>query len=173
MIRSFQITALVVIALCVVSCATAPKHYEFNPVASIDADFDTVWRAVVEYFAVTNLPIDTIEKDSGLIVTSWMDASKNGIQENKQYCDCGGAGLSVQHWTRGRFSIFVKPAPGGGTDLRVTCTYQQRRELMDTYSTVNCTSTGFLESQIHDYVRAKVAGTPMLDLPSFKPGQAD
>lgn len=164
---------LIVSLLFFVYCATAPPKYEFNPVATIDADFDAAWTAVVEYFAIGSLPVNTIEKDSGLIVTSWMDASINGMKEDKTFCDCGGAGLAIPQWTRGRFNIFVKKLPAGGIDLRVTCTYQQRRSFMDSYNTVNCESTGHLESAIHDYVRAKTLGLEMPEIPSFTPGQPD
>jgi len=166
--RTVVVFAISVLLLS--GCATPPKTYEFDPVAVIDADFDDVWSTLVEYFAITSLPIDTIEKDSGLIVTSWMNASGGYGEENKQFCDCGGSGLSIVHWSRGKFNVFVKEAAGGGVELRVTCAYQQRRELMDTYFTQNCPSTGFLEHQVHDYVRAKVGGGVPPDVPTFMPG---
>ena len=74
MVRSQILLAVVLTCSLGAGCASAPKTFNFNPVATIDAEYDDVWSAVVEYFAVSNLPIDTIEKDSGLIVTSWLDA---------------------------------------------------------------------------------------------------
>ena len=164
------VLVVAVSAIMVAGCATAPKSYHFDPVAVVEADFDAVWSAVVEYFAISSLPIDTIEKDSGLIVTSWMDASRGyGGSENKTICDCGGAGMMITHWARGKFNVFVKEAGGGGVELRVTCTYQQRRELMESFSTVNCPSTGHLEKQVHDYVRAKVGDGAAPSVPTFTP----
>ncbi len=79
-----QITLVIVlVSVLGVGCASAPKKFSFNPVATIDAGYDEVWAAVVEYFAVSNLPIDTIEKDLGLIVTSWLDAG-SGTGEDKR-----------------------------------------------------------------------------------------
>jgi hypothetical protein len=165
---------LVVILMCVlgIACATAPKKFSFNPVVTIEADYDAIWAAVVEYFAIGNLPIDTIEKDSGLIVTSWMDAGA-GMAEDKRLCDCGGAGLASVYWSRGKFSVFVKKLDGGKADLRVTCTFQQKRKFMDAWNTVNCSSTGFLESRIHEYVKAKTTGAQLPEVPTFTPGATD
>ena len=163
-----------IIFVLVAGCATPPKTYEFDPVIVIDSDFDSVWSAVVEYFAIGSLPIDIIEKDSGIIVSSWMNASGSNIgKEDKTYCDCGGSGLGIIHWSRGKFNVFVKPVADGGTELRVTCNYQQRRELMDVYKTVNCASTGYLEHQLHEYVSAKVQGVTPPGLPSFTPGEQE
>ncbi len=153
-------------------CAsTPPKVVEFNPVARYDAEFDQVWEPVIEFFAaVGNLPIDTIEKESGLIVTSRMDAGTGEIphEENKEYCDCGKPGLmGHKNWTRGKFSIHVKRLPEGGTELRVTCTFQQ--EQLSGASTAVVASTGSLEKQIHDYVRAKILGKQVREVPSFTP----
>ncbi len=162
------------LVVAVAGCASAPPTYEFNPVVNIEGTFDVVWASVVEYFAIGNLPIKTIEKDSGLIVSDWMDAGEPGLgKEDKTFCNCGGAGLNTQHWTRGKFSVFVKKVESGKMDLRVTCTYQQRRSFSDSYSTVNCNSTGALENQLHAYVEAKVYGTIAPQVPSFRPGQTE
>lgn len=163
-----------IIALAVWGCATAPGNFNVTPVATIPGDFDAVWEAVIEYFAVANLPIATIEKESGLIVTDWMDASGRwGGAEDKSLCDCGGSGFFTQHWTRGKFSVFVKRTDTGAVDMRVTGSFQQRRSLADTYSIVNCNSTGYLERQVHGYVAAKVQGTDTPQVPTFRPGTSD
>ncbi len=159
--------------LAVGGCATPPANYDFDPVAVIDADFDAVWSAAVEYFAVSGLPIDTIEKDSGLIVSSWMDASEpNSYNEDTRFCDCGGEGIATILWSRGKFNVFAKSATGGGTELRVTCTYQQRRELMEEFTTVNCASTGYLEKMVHDFVEATVEGSSVPRVPTLTPGES-
>jgi hypothetical protein len=173
MARYYLLVAIAILILIMMGCATAPKHYDFDPVCSIQCRFDEAWAALVEYFAVSGLPIDTIEKDSGLIITFWMDASGNGRSENKMYCDCGGAGIATQHWTRGKFNVFVKELPDDIIDLRVTCQYQQRRSLMDADVTIDCVSTGNLEKSIHNYVIAKVQGSDVPDTPYYNPAKSD
>jgi hypothetical protein len=162
---------LATIAFVAGGCATAPKQFTFDPTRTIDAPFDVVWSAVVEYFAVSSLPIDTVEKAPGLIVTSWMDASGIGGAEDKKLCDCGGAGIAIQNWTRGKFNVFVKAVGVSQTQIRITCTYQQSRDLMGTVGIVNCSSTGFVEQSIQEYIVAKVHNTPPPAVPRFVPGQ--
>jgi len=166
-----RLLPLFLLLVCL-GCATAPPKFEFNPVATIKGDYDKTWAAIVEYFAVGNLPIKTIEKDSGLIVSDWMDASDGtGMREDKTICDCGGAGLTIQKWTRGKFSVFAKKIDDSSCDMRVTCTYQQYRTFSDAGNTVNCNSNGNLEKMLHDYVRAKVEGTALPEVPNFRPGK--
>jgi hypothetical protein len=49
--------------------------------------------------------------------------------------------------------------------------YQQGREFMDTHMTERCVSTGFLEHQLYDYLRAKVGGGAVPAIPTFTPGE--
>ena len=162
---------VILIVLSMVGCATPPAMYTFNPVVNIRADYDAVWSEVVECFAIGNLPISTIEKDSGLIVTEWMDA-RGRSNTKERFCDCGSAALEIPNWTRGKFSVFAKETNDGSVDLRVTCMFQQKRPFGDTWSIVHCNSTGFLEGLVQDYVRAKVEGTAPPEVPTFKPGNA-
>ncbi len=154
------------------SCATAPKQFQFDPIATMDAGYEDVWSSVVEYFAVGGLPIAALEKDSGIIATSWMDAAAS-MGENKTYCDCGGAGLTIPKWTRGKFNVLARRLDDGRTQLRVTAMYQQQREFMDARTTVNCNSTGYLEKSIHDYVRSKIGATVAPSIPTFSPSSTE
>lgn len=155
-------------------CATAPPKFDFNPVASFSGDYDAAWSAVVEYFAVGNLPIQTIERDSGIIVSNWMDASDAiGFKEDKTFCDCGGAGISTPEWTRGKFNVFLKRTGEGALDLRVTCTYEQRRSFGGEGAIVRCNSTGHLEASLHNYVMAELGQGISPEIPSFRPGRSE
>jgi len=159
-------------------CAVTPaKTYDFNPVANIDSDYEKVWAAVIEYFVVSELPIEMIQKDSGLIVTEWMNAGdETGQMENRTICDCGPSyAHTVLPWTRGRFSVFVRRLDDGSCDLRVTCTYQQYRasDQGGRGEVVGCNSTGGLEKAVQDYVLAKVRGSALPQVQVFKPGKAD
>lgn len=171
-IRLLGVLESLLIGTVLAGCATAPKQYAFDPTRTIDAPFDVVWGAVVEYFAVGSLPIDVVEKASGLIVTSWMDASGPGASEDKSFCDCGGAGIATQQWTRGKFNVFVKSIGDTQTQVRVTCTYQQAREFMDVVNVVPCPSTGFVEQGIQEYVAAKLGNVPAPAVPTFTPGHS-
>ena len=53
-------TMILFLASVLVGCATAPAKFEFDPVETVSGDYDRVWAALVEYFAIANVPIDTI-----------------------------------------------------------------------------------------------------------------
>lgn len=44
--------------------------YDINTSTETDKTFDEVWDRVIDYFAVTGIPIVTLEKSSGLIVSN-------------------------------------------------------------------------------------------------------
>jgi len=167
--------SMIALLLQTCGCATAPKKFDFNPVAAIPGDFDAVWAAIVEYFAVANLPIATIEKDSGIIVSDWVDASRRpGGAEDKRLCDCGTAVLVIPMWTVCKFNVFAKRSVAGTVEVRVTCSYRQCRLLGESCWTVNCNSTGRLERQLQEYVRARVRGSAPPEVRVMKrPARAD
>lgn len=140
--------------LCVVigGCATAPTPRTVVNKFSYNASIDTVWTATVETFAEMNLPIDNIEKDSGLIATDWINFTGTG---NKDYCDCGGLGLAIENLRRGKFNVFVKQT-GNAVDARVNVHYQQTASLDNTPFTRDCVSTGALEARINELIGQKI-----------------
>ena len=156
------IIPLLALILCGCAAGSLPQTYEFNPTATITTDYDAAWGALIEYFAIASLPIETIEKDSGLVVTSWMDAA------NTSYCDCGSPGMATAPWTRGKFNVFVQDTPEG-IKVRVTCTYQQQIQFLDYVTVNNCNSTGELEAQLHNYIQARTSKQPLPDVPTFAP----
>lgn len=133
-------------------CATAPKPRTIVKAFDFTNDYDAVWSATVETFAELNLPIDNMEKDSGLITTDWIDFTGTG---NDVYCDCGGLGLAIENSRQGKFNVFVKEAATGST-VKVNCTYQQTASLGDTRVNRNCVSTGGLESIVAESIGDKL-----------------
>ena len=59
------------------------------------------WDAVVEVFAARNIPIRTIERVSGLIVTDNLNVGPEG----KEWANCGNAGLGPTH---GTYNVLVR-----------------------------------------------------------------
>ena len=150
--RSIGSRSLVLFFLFVfVGCATPPKLHTFEDSAVFSAPYDDVWSAVIETFADLNLPIDNMEKASGLITTDWISFTGTG----KDYCDCGGAGISTVLSTEGRFNVFVRDEESS-VRVKVNTTYRETRVFGDARSTVDCTSTGGLEARIHAEVGAKL-----------------
>jgi hypothetical protein len=59
------------------------------------------WDAVIEVFAARNIPIRTIERVSGLIVTDNLNVGPEG----KEWANCGSAGLGPSH---GTYNVLVR-----------------------------------------------------------------
>ena len=59
------------------------------------------WDAVIEVFAARNIPIRTIERVSGLIVTDNLNVGPEG----KEWASCGSAGLGPTH---GTYNVLVR-----------------------------------------------------------------
>lgn len=148
-----KIFSAIVIALLISACATAPKHHEIYNDDTINRSFDQVWTALIEVMAEFNLGIATIEKDSGIIATDWIDYYGT---KNDQFCDCGGLGLGIEKKRIGKFNVFIKALNEETTMITVNSTFNQTYEMMDTMFERNCVSCGMLEKQIIDSVKSKL-----------------
>jgi hypothetical protein len=145
-------TLLLACALALtLGCATAPKPRTIENAFHFDNSYDEIWTAVMESMADLNLPIQTLEKVSGLIATDWI-----GFGYDKEVCDCGGSGIAIDHERRGKFNIFVKQGAAGGVEVKINTVFQVQRELMHEFSTVNCYSTGSLEAQLKTLISQKL-----------------
>lgn len=77
---------------------TPPAPRDATPVS---ASAGHTWDAVIEIFAARNIPIRTIERVSGLIVTDNLNVGPEG----KEWADCGGADIGPTH---GTFNVLVR-----------------------------------------------------------------
>jgi len=152
-----RIKFLVLIAVFVFlySCATAPKARVIQNSFPIDASYDTVWSALIETFAEMQFPIDNMEKDSGLIVTDWINIRGEG---NEGCCDCGGLGVNTEVSREAKFNVFVKKVSENSCEVKVNCQFQQGYRFGDGPIYVReCVSTGNLEGRIFDSVETKTS----------------
>lgn len=138
--------------------------------AVVDAGYDVVWHAVVEFFVVSGLPMDVSDRESGLLVTSWMDVSDPFLDpETELYCVCGtGGSLDIDSWTRGKFTVSVKRVSEGRSEVKVSSLYQQ--QIQGEAGPMVCTSTGNLEVLFLAYVQARVGGEQLPRVPRLLAG---
>jgi len=68
-----KILFLGLFCLYFLNCATAPPPRQIQNSFPIEGEFDKVWTAIIETFSDLQLPIENIEKASGLITTDWID----------------------------------------------------------------------------------------------------
>ena len=70
-----RLFGFMLISILCASCITTSKvvhltgNYDFVSTVETNKTYDEVWNKVVDYFATTGIPISTIEKASGLIIS--------------------------------------------------------------------------------------------------------
>lgn len=142
---------LVLVCLVSISCASAPKNYDVERSVEFEESFDDVWRATVETFTAQNLPIDNIEKDSGIIVTDWMR-----FVPADEIADCGSpGGLNTLRDRRIKFNVFVRPIENE-TTLTVNTAAEAMSCFQNNCNPVSCNSTGNLERRIQTGIETRL-----------------
>ena len=64
----------------------APQEKEITKNKSFEVSYDEVWEAIMAYFAFNNIPIKTVEKESGIIVA---ERTLDKSQDLKKMVDTG------------------------------------------------------------------------------------
>lgn len=167
--RVAAITGLVILAACAGDIKfTPPAPREIQKTFLYDKPYDAVWQAAIEAIAEMNLPIDNLEKDSGLITISWQNFGAQSASTG--FCDCGrinapsqysdgewipgrpnkeAGGIETETWyVRGHFNIFVKPISESSCELTVNSVFETENH--------TCVSTGRLEATLDKTIREKV-----------------
>jgi len=58
-----------------------PNISNYENKKDFHASYDQVWEGVISYFAENNISIETLEKDSGIVVAKKMIANSNAVKE--------------------------------------------------------------------------------------------
>ena len=129
------------------ACASVPaKTYASPEPVTIAAPFDRTWSAVIDHFAEQSVPIKTIEKASGLIVTEPMAVSP---AYGRTIADCGQA-FAGTPWDVSRASYNVRVTGDSiRTTIRVTAMFVPESQ----YAT--CNSRGVYERELMQFVKAR------------------
>ena len=143
-------TTLISLSLLVLAaCATAPSQYQFDNYRSFDTSMDDIWTETVEFFAENNLPISTIERDSGLIVS---DNLRISMAEFYRYADCGDAPLTIESNGHGDVNVFAQEQSADRTRVTVNAKFQVYRTFGEYGGYSQCVSNGNLENAIMERI---------------------
>lgn len=145
--------AVFAVAVLVTSCVRPPEPRNITRTFDYGESYEEVWSAVVETLAEMNVPLEKVQKESGLITVSWMNYLDT---ENDEYCDCGDVSVETKD---GRFNVFVKDAEDKArvtVNAHYVSTYTSAGETIE----LECVSTGRLEREITDRVQAKLNPAP-------------
>jgi hypothetical protein len=99
------------------------------------------WDAVIEEFAEGSIPIRTLERASGLIVT---DPMAVGGSESESWAECAGGMLIRGLLTSGAFNVLVRGDSGSAT-VKVTARWLDQ--------TRPCVTTGVWESSFEQRIK--------------------
>ena len=123
-----------------------------------DQSYDEVWSSTVEWFASNNIPIDNVDKASGLI------SSNYGLNPGMGVVDCGeptgNIGLYRARFEdmSGNINIIVREVGPEETRATVNVFGNALVVVRNAYGVVSsanvrCVSTGSLESRYEGFVR--------------------
>ena len=148
-----KITTLALSSITLVACATPTKAVQtnFEKTRTVSKSFDKTWENVVEGFASANIGIETLEKDSGLIVASSLYTTVSDMEE---FASCDKSGL-LETPTGGsaKYNVFVRKVSELSTKVQVNTVFTQK---LTGYGNVpitrSCYSKGTLEAIIMDRI---------------------
>lgn len=134
-----------VLLVFLIGCATSPvKPPVVKDTEIFQAPFNRVWKATVATIANMALPVESIEKESGLLTTRFIRFS---LTELNRIAQTPRTFLGV--WSTGRYtlSIFVSSTSKDTTKVKIT-THIEAFESNVTKTWHVCYSKGILERQI-------------------------
>ncbi len=151
-----KITVFLLVILA--SCATKqPVKPTIEDTQIMQAPFDRVWTATVSTFAEMALPIESMDKGSGLITTRSVRFT-GGWAARKEINRVAQKPLVfLGTWSAGRYtlSLFVTPNGKDATNVKITAHIEAYEEYM-TGKWHMCHSKGVIEKQILDSIELKV-----------------
>ena len=114
----------------------------------IAASFGKTWDAAIDEFATRAIPIETLDRASGLIVPRGYSLTPTTEAEAKKWADCGRDMLAISHSPATvKFNVVVR-----GDSVRSTV---QVRAFYATEAGVACQSRGIYEQNAEDLIRAR------------------
>ena len=141
-----RIVALLLL-LSVVGCAVPAKRHNITKTWTTPTEFDKLWANTIDFFGGNNIPILTLEKDSGIIVSDWFVLSKaDGVD-----IDCGMPGMATAYEKSAKLTVMIRETNLGGMKVTVNGQYKQRRNF-DGIFYVTCFSKGKLEELIKESI---------------------
>jgi hypothetical protein len=155
-LRMVRCSAFLPLALglagCVSTYSKAPVSVEDS--RSYAAPFDAVWAGAVGAVSALALPIQAIEKESGILATGLANCGEGRMQE---IGDPPSIFLAV--WWQGRYSlsVFVRTAETGEVLVRVT-THIEAFESNLSGKWHKIQSRGVLEKEFLDAIAASLGG---------------
>jgi len=105
-------TFLISIVLLLSSCVTLQLKGNYpspNQFTESSKSFEDVWTKTIDFFAISGIPITTIDKSSGIIIASKMSFVNNYTREGKDKLPIDKTAFVVIPTVRGGFGNVLEP----------------------------------------------------------------
>jgi hypothetical protein len=131
-------------------CTSTPKTViaPFDKSKTVEKPYDEVWSSLVRFLSTNDIAIATIEKDSGLIALKGENLSPDLI---RKYCVVETYFMNTLESGFASGSVTVIDDDGFvtvNTNMRFKFTQVNGMTSPPSYKTLNCNSTGTLETSI-------------------------
>ena len=141
-------------------CGTLPKEYDIESNRVYEAPMDVVWEGVIEFFTGYNIPIKTVEKDSGLIYAEHQYQKPQDVSAAFYgWADCGDPSfMELDIGESLSLNLFVRDSGNTGqTTVTVNALFSRVTQVSGALFTTDivktpCNSTGKLEKLIFDHI---------------------
>lgn len=144
-----RLASILFLPLIATACA-GPKIYQFDNSWETSVTFDQAWSATVQVFAENQWSIQTLEKDSGIIVSEWL-----GLGRDKTFCDCGQSGLSIRKGCQVKFNVFINNDDQSPT-ITINAKFRELRSFDYQTYWVDCNSKGVIEESVRSSIFSKL-----------------
>ena len=155
---------IIAVAFIICSCGgtyEAAWTYHFDKSKTIPLSYDKVWQNTIDWFAINNTPIKTLDKASGIIASDY----NLRIGSENDYCDCGKItrGLFLNYSLRdytGNINVLARKVSDDSTKITISSFFKANRILYDSNErkqvfsdVVNCNSTGRIEREFFQAIQ--------------------
>ena len=148
---------LFIIFILLQGCATyiKPVEHKFDRTIEIDKSYDAAWIGIIKYFSSKNIPIKTIEKNSGIIVSDNLSIS---LLKDEQNFDCGKFSKkdAIGNFYTGKasFNIFIEQLGLKKSKITIN-TVAEINHLQQGigYTQFSCYSTGNFEKSLIEFIK--------------------
>ncbi len=146
--------ASIVSALAVAACATPAQTFQYDNTRMIKADFDEVWGRTINVLASNNLPIKTLEKDSGIIVAENELVSVRSMGES---ASCPTNFMVTPYGGVMNYNVFVRKVDAETTSVAVNTAYRMNyRDMNNAIVSEVCNSNGNVEKKLLNAISGKI-----------------
>lgn len=152
----------VLVAGCAAPSVTPPSASSGDHVDTYRADFLEVWEHAVDWFAINNIPIKNIERDSGIISSDYSLGS-DFSQVDCGTVDPGGMHILIDQSVTANINVLVRERSGevsvqpnvfGQGVFTFRNSWDNR--LTETLRVDRCVSTGELERSLHSHIQSRM-----------------